>query len=511
MSLHQTAFYISIESNDMSSGQSAARVVSMDQFRGYTVAGMFLVNFIGSFSEFHYVLKHNSGFFSYADSIMPSFIFCAGFSYRLTAIRRFAELGAAKACWSYIRRSLALVLVSVSIFTFNADVGDSWSKIDQGVGLSGALAEFMFEFMKSGMWEVLSIIGMTQILLLPVINRGVASRLIALFGVAILHLLLSWSFNYDFANGFPNWFNSYFGAHNNTVWDGGMFGPVAWAFPMLAGALTYDLIASRTAPKAWGSLMLASVLLMAGGYLTNCLSRLYDDNPALQPLVDREKDLLAEQQKVVQAELESVKSQIATFKDANPAAAMPNEELIALEPDEQLRVRKLRDELRSLNRREKAFASDVKGFEKKIGSLGKIAVDPVVPSMERLKNAKWGLANLPFVKPDHDKQLVNYWLMDKKRMVSIPFTLFSTGFGLFLYSLFIVVVDITGLQTGVFRTLGQNPLAAYIIHEMIMRGFHNLTPDDSPLWWGSLVFGIFFGTTFLMVRYLEKHRLFLRL
>ena len=31
----------------MSAGTSSRRIASMDQFRGYTVAGMFLVNFLG--------------------------------------------------------------------------------------------------------------------------------------------------------------------------------------------------------------------------------------------------------------------------------------------------------------------------------------------------------------------------------------------------------------------------------------------------------------------------------
>ena len=152
----------------------------MDQYRGYTVAGMFLVNFVGSLSAFHYVVKHNSGFFSYADSIMPGFIFCAGFSYRLTAVRRFAEMCTARASLSYIRRSLALVLVSVAIYTFNADIGKSWSVLENSIGIPWALSEFVFQFLKSGMWEVLGIIGMTQILLLPFIYRGVSSRVIAI-------------------------------------------------------------------------------------------------------------------------------------------------------------------------------------------------------------------------------------------------------------------------------------------------------------------------------------------
>jgi len=483
----------------------------MDQYRGYTVAGMFLVNFVGGISAFHYILKHNSGFFSYADSIMPGFIFCAGFSYRLTAIRRFAEMGTSKACWSYVRRSLALVLVSVSIFTFNADIGNSWDKMQESIGLSGALSEFAFTFVKSGMWEVLSIIGMTQILLLPFIYRGVASRVIGIILLPLLHLLFSWSFNYDFANGLPNWFNSFFGAHNGTVWDGGLFGLLAWSLPMLAGALTYDLIAARTAPKSWGVLMVASVALMAGGYLTNCLSRLYDDNPALQATLDSEREALIKQQDAAKADLESVKAEIAALTPEDSNDTEPSKEL------------------KALNRQQLVAASMLKGIDRKIGSLGKIALDPVIPSMERLRTAQWGLAELPFldpmrktkssppeekeelVNPALKNQQINYWLMDKKRMVSLPFTLFSTGFGLFLYSLFIILVDVCGLQFGVIRTLGQNPLAAYIIHEMLLRGFGDLNPDGSPLWWGILTFAVFFGLTFMMVRYLEKNRLFLRL
>ena len=74
-------------------------IVSMDQFRGYTVAGMFVVNFVGGLLAFPEVMKHHNGlpYFSYADTIMPSFLFAAGFSYRLSALRRFAKLGQAKA------------------------------------------------------------------------------------------------------------------------------------------------------------------------------------------------------------------------------------------------------------------------------------------------------------------------------------------------------------------------------------------------------------------------------
>src|SRR3954453_19505276 len=92
------------------------RIASMDQFRGYTVAGMFVVNFLGGLAAIPSVLKHNNNYFSYADSIMPSFLFAAGFSYRLSSLRRLGR-GGAGAVWRHgLGRGLALVLVSLAMY-----------------------------------------------------------------------------------------------------------------------------------------------------------------------------------------------------------------------------------------------------------------------------------------------------------------------------------------------------------------------------------------------------------
>ena len=113
----------------------SGRIVSMDQFRGYTVAGMFLVNFVGGYAAIAEVLKHHSDppYFSYADTIMPSFMFAAGFSFRLSALRRLAQIGPAQTYWKFIVRSLGLVLVSMVLFGHEDFAVKNWAEL-QGSG-----------------------------------------------------------------------------------------------------------------------------------------------------------------------------------------------------------------------------------------------------------------------------------------------------------------------------------------------------------------------------------------
>ncbi len=76
---------------------AAPRLASLDQFRGYTVAGMFLVNFVGSYPESPALLKHHNTYCSYADTIMPQFFFAVGFAYRMTLLKRLQAVGPRRA------------------------------------------------------------------------------------------------------------------------------------------------------------------------------------------------------------------------------------------------------------------------------------------------------------------------------------------------------------------------------------------------------------------------------
>jgi predicted acyltransferase len=98
-----------------------------------------------------------------------------------------------------------------------------------------------------------------------------------------------------------------------------------------------------------------------------------------------------------------------------------------------------------------------------------------------------------------------------KRVVTLPFNLFSSGFALAVYALFVLVSDLARWQIGFFRTLGTNALAAYILHELVGNAVDVFAPKDSPPGWVAACFAVYVGITYLFVRHLEKHGIFIRM
>src|SRR5436305_1223691 len=96
---------------------SSTRLASLDQFRGYTVVGMFFVNFVGNhFQALPAVFSHHNTYCSYADTIMPQFFFAVGFAYRLTFLRRLQTSSFASAAWKAVRRNLGLILLGLVVY-----------------------------------------------------------------------------------------------------------------------------------------------------------------------------------------------------------------------------------------------------------------------------------------------------------------------------------------------------------------------------------------------------------
>ncbi len=117
------------------------------------------------------------------------------------------------------------------------------------------------------------------------------------------------------------------------------------------------------------------------------------------------------------------------------------------------------------------------------------------------------LAAPPFYPPNQE---INLWTMSQ-RTGSISYLIFSAGFSLAVYALFVVACDWWGLRVGIFRTFGQNALATYILHGMVGSAIKPFVPNDSPLWYVSAAVGLYFLINYLFIRTLERDGIYLRL
>jgi len=366
-----------------------ARLVSLDQCRGYTVLCMFLVNFVGSLEAiklFLPILKHHHTYCSYADTIMPQFFFAVGFAYRMTFLRRLERDGAAAAYWHAAKRILGLLLVAFVVHTLGSGVA-TWEQLISVQGWD-ALATGL----KRDFFQTLTHIAVTSLWVLPVIAARPGTRVLYLVGSAGLFHLLSQSWYYVWVNTPPNGI------------DGGPLGFLTWTIPLLVGTLAYDLVSTRARPPV-GRLLGWGAALMLLAYGLACLNHLTPPNSP------------------------------AEFKWW----------IVFVEP--------------------------------------------------------------PFVPPSEP---VNIWTMSQ-RSGSVTYLTFGAGFSLAVYALFVQACDVWPFSLGIFRTLGTNALAGYILHDLVSAAVKPFVPKDSPLWWVWVGFAVFLAICYLILRYMEKHKLFLKL
>lgn len=232
-------------------GADQARIISLEQFRGYTVAGMLLVNFLAGYQAVGTLLKHHNTYCSYADTIMPEFFFAVGFAYRLTFLRRQVRSGTGAAVRHALARGAGLILLGVVLYHLDGKPA-SWTELRR-LGIAG----FLRTAFQREVFQTLVHIGLACIWVLPVIAAAPLWRIYFLVASAAAHVALSHDFYFDWVWHLPGI-------------DGGPLGFLTWSIPLLVGSLAYDVVASRSlnpVPRLLGW----SIVLMGLGYGLSCL------------------------------------------------------------------------------------------------------------------------------------------------------------------------------------------------------------------------------------------------
>jgi len=352
----------------------------MDQFRGYTVPGMFAVNFLGAFTVTPGPLKHRDTYFSYADSMSHSSFFAVGFAYRLTFLRGVTSSGGGvnRRFW---QRNARLILLGAFMYLVPEAV--------QALMRSAppALSVFLTQAFREELFQTLVHIGVTALWILTVIGARSAVRLAWACGSAGIHLALSHWFYYD-------WVTQVAG-----IDGGGVLGFLTWTIPMMDGSLGYDVVARHAEPgKAVRPLLVWGFGAMVLGYGLSCLNLVTPPN---------------------------------TLAEAGPVA--------------------------------------------------------------------W-LVSPPFVPPAHP---VNLWTMSQ-RAGSVSYLTFGAGWSLAVYAGFVWACDVGRRQIGIWRTLGTNAFAGYVIHEVVAWGFGPVLARRPPV--GPVLLGllIYLVVSYRCVRLLER-------
>lgn len=231
------------------------RVAALDQFRGYTMAGMFFVNFVGGYAAVHPVFAHHRTYCSYADTIMPGFFFALGFAFRLTYLRRAKEGGRASAIRHALWRNAKLILIALLFYNFD-EVGEIRQAFANGNGM-----EHMRHLLVVGSFQPLMHLAFASIWILPVIGLSTHALWGWMLFSCLLHITNLHFFYYDYA-------------HNHVI-DGGILGFIGWSIPTLMGAIVWDVVRANPDPRAqWHRMGWWAAGLMLLGYGMACLNLL---------------------------------------------------------------------------------------------------------------------------------------------------------------------------------------------------------------------------------------------
>jgi len=209
----------------------SSRKLSIDQFRGFAIFGMIMVNYLNHFQVIPETFKHPHYGMTFANTIAPFFLIAVGMGYRISFVNMVARSGKRAAVIHSIKRYLILIIIGIVLYgpDFRVDI-----------------------------WDALVDIGFAGLLALPFILQSKTVRAIAAFAFLILYQLL---FVYA---GYGQWTMA------RSI-DGGPLGPLSWVSILLFGTMLYDFLKEGNSKAFIRKTLIWGIALTLLGYLLSLL------------------------------------------------------------------------------------------------------------------------------------------------------------------------------------------------------------------------------------------------
>jgi predicted acyltransferase len=208
-----------------------SRKLSIDQFRGFAIFTMIMVNYLNHFQVIPETFKHPHYGMTFANTIAPFFLIAVGMGYRISMVNMVAKSGKKTAFIHSIKRYLILIFIGIVLYgpDFRVDI-----------------------------WDALVDIGFAGLLALPFILQSKTVRAIAAFSFLILYQLL---FVYA---GYGQWTMA------RSI-DGGPLGPLSWVSILLFGTILYDFLKESNSKEFILKTLIWGSVLTLLGYLLSLL------------------------------------------------------------------------------------------------------------------------------------------------------------------------------------------------------------------------------------------------
>ena len=439
---------------------SAGRLPSLDQFRGYAIFGMLLVNFFGHYGVkwvddlsiawlkpplyliFGQQLHHYSTFMTYADTIAPIFMFVVGMGMRLSWVKRVEKTTPREARKAMAGRYFTLVLIAFAIYS-------GW------------------------LWDALMSIGLAGLVALVIVDKKWSVRIAYALGLLCAYQLIFSFTSYgvwllrlgQYGENLPYPWITIFLPLREELLDvrinGGPLGHWSWAFMLIFGTIAYDIMATGDRKKILTGLIGFAVALTIAGWGAKIVGT-----------------------KMYYSKAEPFAAAAMLLGDFGPA---------------------------------KEMAGKCPGIFSDIAT-GNTAAEEALKAGNLEEFAKLlptELTALAANKPAEAPRFANAWVFSKNYL-TMPYPFWLTALCLFHLLGFYIVCDILKFNIPCMAVIGMNPLFIYIFQSLTLEIFSNLNYhwNYEQTTSGILVLGsfaLYFGLVYGMARYFYDRNIIIKI